>query len=361
VARLTIEGATKLFGDFAALDDTSLAANDGEFLAVLGPSGCGKSTLLRLVAGFETLTEGQITIGSRLVSADGVHIPPEHRKVGIVFQNYALWPHMTVAENVGYSLRVNKVPVAERSRRVREALELVDLTGFEDRKPGLLSGGQRQRGALARCLVAAPSLVLLDEPLANLDVHLRASMEREFSDFHRQTGTTMIYITHDQSEAMALADRIAVMDEGKIVQVATPSDLYREPATQMVARFIGQGMVVPGTIVDVRADGSCVADVLGNSTSLRCAAEARPGPAHICLKSNALSITTETKNALAGTIGYLIYRGGYRRAEIRLDGAAETIVSVDVPEGISVETGQAVRVGIKDGWVIPKGQSATAP
>ncbi|VAW17520.1 ABC transporter, ATP-binding protein [hydrothermal vent metagenome] len=353
MARLTVERATKRFGDFAALDTTSLEAEDGEFLAVLGPSGCGKSTLLRLVAGFETLTEGQITIGERVVSAGGVHIPPEHRKVGIVFQNYALWPHMTVAENVGYSLRVNKVAGPERRRRVHEALELVDLIGFEDRKPGLLSGGQRQRVALARCLVAAPSLVLLDEPLANLDVHLRASMEREFSDFHRQTGTTMIYITHDQAEAMALADRIAVMDEGKIVQIATPSALYREPATQMVARFIGQGMVLPAKVLKILGDGRCQLEFLGQKITLRCGADSKPGPANICLKSNALSIDGKARAAIAGTITYLIYRGGYRRAEIALDGASELNVSVDIPEGVAVHTGQAVKISIDDGWVVP--------
>ncbi len=353
-----VQAATKRFGDFAALDNTSLDAMDGEFLAVLGPSGCGKSTLLRLVAGFETLTEGQISIGDRVVSADRIHIPPEHRKVGIVFQNYALWPHMTVAENVGYSLRVNKVAIAERQRRVMEALELVDLVGFEDRKPGLLSGGQRQRVALARCLVAAPSLVLLDEPLANLDVHLRSSMEAEFSAFHHKTGTTMIYITHDQAEAMALADRIAVMDEGKIVQTATPNTLYREPATGMVARFIGQGMVLPANVLKVRQAGHCTVDLFGEKITLRCAPDAKPGPAGICLKSNALAILEASKPGLAGTVRHLVYRGGYSRAEISLDAAPDETVSVDVPEGGAMEAGQAVRIGIGDGWVIPAEQAA---
>ena len=360
MARLMVQRVTKRFGDFAALDDASLEAQDGEFLAVLGPSGCGKSTLLRVVAGFETLTHGEISIGTRVVSADGIHIAPEHRQVGIVFQNYALWPHMTVAENVGYSLRVNKVAQAERRRRVDEALELVDLVGFEDRKPGLLSGGQRQRVALARCLVAAPSLVLLDEPLANLDVHLRASMEREFSDFHRQTGTTMIYITHDQAEAMALADRIAVMDEGKIVQIATPHALYRQPATEMVARFIGQGMVLPANVVDVLDAGRCVVELFGKKITLRCGPDCKPGGAKICLKSNALSIADKSGTGIAGTIGYLIYRGGYRRAEIAIDAAPEINVSVDVPEGTPVQTGQAVTIDIDDGWVIPP-QGSSSP
>ena len=177
MARLTIDTITKDFGSFKALDRVSLDAADGEFIAILGPSGCGKTTLLRLIAGFDEVTDGTIRIGDRVVSTPAAHVVTELRRVGIVFQNYALWPHMTVAENVGYSLRVAGVAAAERARRVEEALALVDLVGFGDRRPANLSGGQRQRVALARCLVAAPSLVLLDEPLANLDVHLRAAME----------------------------------------------------------------------------------------------------------------------------------------------------------------------------------------
>src|SRR5690606_8838545 len=211
--------------------------------------GCGKTTLLRMVAGFEKVSDGRIIIGGETMSSSEHSAPPEKRRVGIVFQNYALWPHMTVAENVGYSLRVAKVPRAERDRRVTEALALVNLAGYGDRRPANLSGGQRQRVALARCLVSAPSLVLFDEPLANLDVHLRAAMEDEFADFHKRTGTTIVYITHDQAEAMALADRIAVMDHGRLAQLASPRDLYREPANEMVASFISQGIVLPAKVL----------------------------------------------------------------------------------------------------------------
>jgi len=203
VARLILEHVVKAFGEHRALDDVSLEVEDGELIAILGPSGCGKTTLLRQVAGFDTLDAGRILIGDAVMSSTSEHVPPERRRIGIVFQSYALWPHMTVAENVAYGLTVAGVREPERSRRVDAALELVDLGGFAQRRPAQLSGGQRQRVALARCLVTEPSLVLLDEPLANLDVHLRAAMENEFARFHARTGTTMVYITHDQREAMA--------------------------------------------------------------------------------------------------------------------------------------------------------------
>ena len=241
MARLTLERLGKRYGDFAALTDVSLEVADGEFVAILGASGCGKTTLLRQVAGFDRPDAGRILIGDTVVSTPERQMPPEDRRIGIVFQSYALWPHMTVAENVAYGLTVAGVRDPERARRVRDALALVHLDGFAERRPALLSGGQRQRVALARCLVTEPALVLLDEPLANLDVQLRAAMEREFRDFHERTGTTMIYITHDQTEAMALADRIAVMDKGRVLQFATPSQLYREPADATVARIHRRG------------------------------------------------------------------------------------------------------------------------
>ena len=242
MAELTLAHVTKRFGDVTAVDDVTLDVRDGELVALLGPSGCGKTTILRLIAGFESVSAGEISFDGELVSAVTRHVPPERRRVGIVFQSYALWPHMSVGANVGYPLRVAKVDGEEYRSKVDAALETVGLTGLGSRRPADLSGGQRQRVALARCLVMEPSLVLLDEPLANLDVHLRAAMEEEFVDFHGKTGATMLYITHDQAEAMALADRVAVMDDGRLVQVADPHTLYEEPATTMVADFIGQGV-----------------------------------------------------------------------------------------------------------------------
>ncbi|CAH1668415.1 ABC transporter ATP-binding protein [Chelatococcus asaccharovorans] len=356
MARLTIETVTKDFGSFKALDRVSLDAADGEFIAVLGPSGCGKTTLLRLIAGFDEVASGTIRIGETVVSSPAGHVATELRRVGIVFQNYALWPHMTVAENVGYSLRVAGVATAERNRRVEEALMLVDLGGFGDRRPANLSGGQRQRVALARCLVAAPSLVLLDEPLANLDVHLRAAMEDEFAAFHRRTGNTMIYITHDQAEAMALADRIAVMDHGRLLQLATPSELFREPANAMVASFIGHGMVLPLTDILPEGDGRARARLFGRELTLRCARDQRAArQGDLCVRAGDLTLAGADGDGLACRVTRVVYRGGLFRLEAVVEAEGGPTLSLDVPEPTSVEVGDAVTIAVKPGrgWAIP--------
>ncbi|GAB1583135.1 ABC transporter ATP-binding protein [Phyllobacterium phragmitis] len=357
MAGLKIGGITKRFNDFTALSNVSLDVADGEFVAVLGPSGCGKTTLLRMVAGFEQPDEGEITIGGTVMAGKGVSVPPEKRKVGIVFQNYALWPHMTVAENVGYSLRVAKVDRATRERRVAEALALVNLTGFGDRRPANLSGGQRQRVALARCLVAAPSLVLFDEPLANLDVHLRAAMEDEFAAFHKRTGTTIVYITHDQAEAMALADRIAVLDHGKLMQFATPRALYEEPANEMVAAFIAQGMVLPAEILSEARDGACRAQVLGQEAVLRCRPdEIARADAKVCVRAGDLEIVEE--GGIAIRIKRSIYRGGGSRIEAFPVERLDLGLHFDLPDPARLEEGTEARLAIRTGWVIPRAEGA---
>ena len=354
MARLTIDGVSKSFGPFRALDDVSLVVADGEFMAILGASGCGKTTLLRQIAGFDKLDTGRILIGDTVVSTLGYHLPPESRRIGIVFQSYALWPHMTVAENVAYGLTVAGVRNPERSRRVDAALSLVELEGYAARRPALLSGGQRQRVALARCLVTEPSLVLLDEPLANLDVHLRASMESEFSRFHARTGTTMIYITHDQAEAMALADRIAVMDKGRILQIATPSQIYREPADAIVARFIGEGMVLPVEIRSIDSDGSCHADLYGHTIRMRCAkAQRTTSAARACLRARDLTIVDPTAPGVHARVERTIYHGGYFRLEARVDAAPDVLMHLSVPEPCELAPGAVIKLGVADGWVIP--------
>jgi iron(III) transport system ATP-binding protein len=262
---------------------------------------------------------------------------------------------MTVEENVGYGLRVAGVPVPERRQKVDDALTLVGLVGFNRRWPATLSGGQRQRVALARCLVTAPSLVLLDEPLANLDIHLRASMHEEFAEFHRRTGTTMIYITHDQAEAMALADRIAVMDEGRIQQVATPSELFREPATEMVARFIGQGMVLRGEIKENGPDGVCAVRVLGLETSARRRnGQHTKGPCALCLRSGDLSLAADGAPGVPAQVRRAVYQGGYYRIEAVPRGMPEASLTLDIPEASAPKEGEAVRIAIRDGWVLPQ-------
>ena len=352
MARLTIEGVTKSFGPFRALDDVSLEVEDGEFVAILGPSGCGKTTLLRQIAGFDKSDAGRIAIGGDIVSSADLHVPPERRRIGIVFQSYALWPHMSVAENVGYGLVIAGVREPERRQRIDAALALVDLEGFGHRRPSALSGGQRQRVALARCLVTEPSLVLLDEPLANLDVHLRAAMEQEFARFHERTRTTMIYVTHDQSEAMALADRIAVMDRGRVLQVATPSALYREPIDDAVARFIGEGMVVPVDVTSVTGEGSCTVEVHSSTVRMRCAPSQRPGTARACLHAEDLRIAS---SGIATRIVRAVYKGGAFRLELAVAAQPDQRLVVDAPEPLGYDVGNAIHLAVADGWVIPRG------
>jgi len=354
VAGLKIDRITRQFADFKALKEVSLDVADGEFLAVLGPSGCGKTTLLRLIAGFDKVTDGAIWLGNRLVSDSRRHVPAESRGIGVVFQSYALWPHMSVEENVAYGLEVAGIDRDHRDRRVAEALELVGLSTYGNRPPSSLSGGQRQRVALARCLVTEPGLILLDEPLANLDVHLRASMEEEFRRFHERTGTTMVYITHDQAEAMALADRIAVLDHGMLAQVATASTLYREPATEMVAGFVGQGMVLPIDILDTCRAGSCPVRIFGFEARMRCqpGTGARAG-AKACLRAEELAFSNDGISGISGTVRRLIYQGGYFRADFHPDLSPETSLEITVPEPATVDAGARMRVVVRGGWIIP--------
>jgi iron(III) transport system ATP-binding protein len=231
----------KRFGATAAVRGVTLAVPAGAFVAVLGPSGCGKTTTLRMVAGFETPSAGEIRIGGVTVSAPAraVFVPPEARRIGMVFQSYAIWPHMTVAGNVGYPLRLRRLPPPERARRVAALLELTRLDGHGDRYPHQLSGGQQQRVALARALAAEPAVLLLDEPLSNLDARLRQEMRVELKAIQRRVGTAILYVTHDQDEALALADRVAVMGAGLLHQVDPPEVVHEAPADRFVAEFVG--------------------------------------------------------------------------------------------------------------------------
>ena len=245
---LRISGLAKTYGAVDAIRDVELTVTSGEFFTLLGPSGCGKSTTLSAVAGLDRPTAGRISVGD-LVYFDGTsgrYLPPERRDCGMVFQSYALWPHMTIRRNLEFPLKLRKLSRAERTRRIDEALGLVELTGFEDRLPAQLSGGQQQRVALARAIVYQPRLLLLDEPLSNLDAQIRERARKWLKDMHSRLNMTTLYVTHDQIEALSLSDRIGVMEKGRLVQVGTPDQIYRTPATAFVAEFIGTSNFLSG-------------------------------------------------------------------------------------------------------------------
>ena len=254
MAFIDIAGIDKRFGSFQALIGVTLSIDEKQFITFLGPSGCGKTTMLRTLAGFLVPDRGSIAVAGQLLSSPEAVVPPEQRRMGMVFQNYAVWPHMSVFENVAFGLRIAKVARGELDERVARVLSAVGLEGLERRHPGQLSGGQQQRVALARSLVIEPAILLLDEPLSNLDAKLRERMRTELKTLQRRTGITFIYVTHDQAEAMALSDRIVVFNKGAVQQVGTPRDVYERPANLFVADFMGLVNKLAGTMLERRGD-----------------------------------------------------------------------------------------------------------
>jgi iron(III) transport system ATP-binding protein len=262
MAGIAIRGLSKSFGardaSFAAVADLDLEIKDNSFVTLLGPSGCGKTTTLRLIAGYIVPDKGTIEVDGRVLSSPGAVVSPEARGMGMVFQNYAVWPHKTVFENVVFGLKLRRVPTAAAKKQVETALSLVNLSGLEGRYPNELSGGQQQRVALARSLVVEPSILLLDEPLSNLDAKLRERMRTELKELQRRTGITFVYVTHDQAEALALSDHVAVMSGGRLQQYGTPFEVYAHPANRMVADFMGLVNLVPGKVRALANGGGTV-------------------------------------------------------------------------------------------------------
>jgi len=347
---LTLSSVAKAFGSDRAVDGVSLDIEPGEFFAVLGPSGCGKSTLLRLVAGLEVLDGGEIAIGGRRVAGDGLHVPSEKRDVGVVFQSYALWPHMSVAGNVSFPLETAGVARRDARQKVSEYLRTVELEAFADRQPAALSGGQRQRVALARCLAQRAGTILMDEPLANLDPHLRTAMEAELARFHRTTGATILYITHDQREAMALADRLAVMWHGRLLQVGAPDEVYGRPESERVARFIGRSTILDGEIRDV-ASGRARVAVGGVEMEAGCGNGARHGAAKVVIRPEHLAIVDNgaNGNAYPATVERAVYRGGFWEVSAQVPGLG--MLTLETRQ--KAAAGDGLAIAVTDPWVLP--------
>jgi ABC-type Fe3+/spermidine/putrescine transport system ATPase subunit len=334
-AAVSIRGVTKSFGGgVTALDDVSLEVHRGEFLSLLGPSGCGKTTLLRIIGGFEEPTRGEVLIGGRNVLGD----PPYRRRTNMIFQHLALFPHLTAAQNIAFGLEVRKMPRAEIERKVKDALALVRLSGYEERGIDALSGGQRQRVAIARAIVNDPEVLLLDEPLGALDLQLRLQMHDELKRIHRETGRTFIFVTHDQGEAISLSNRIAVMSEGRIIQLGSPRDIYERPAKLTVAQFVGHANFIEGHL-----DGS--SSMLAGDWRLdgRAGSQIAPGtPVIGVLRYEKLILGDK---GLPATVQDASYLGPTVRVTVRLEGGRSLIAELPSTEAnVSLTPGAQVRV-----------------
>jgi iron(III) transport system ATP-binding protein len=311
LASVDLRGLTKRFGSLAVVDNVSLRIDHGQLVCLLGPSGCGKTTTLRLLAGFLEPSDGEILVGDRLVSSQARTLPPEQRKMSMIFQSYALWPHMTVAENIVYGLRLRKIDRDTIAKKLKLILETTKLEILAQRYPGELSGGQQQRVALARALIVEPETLLLDEPLSNLDANLREEMRFEIRRLHDQYRYTTVYVTHDQSEAMTTADLIAVMNAGKIDQLGTPEDIYDRPQSEFVARFIGASNVIKG----IARDGNHVA--FAGATLQVVGAKLTPGQsAVVAIRQHDIELSMQkpqdAQNAVKATVTRQVFLGASR-------------------------------------------------
>lgn len=344
-----LDHVTKKFGKFSAVKDVSFEIEKGEFFSILGPSGCGKTTTLRMISGFEIPTEGSIFVGGELVN----DLAPHKRKTNLVFQHLALFPMMNVEENIAFGLQMQKVPKTEIAKRVEAILEVVELQGFQKKRPSQLSGGQKQRVAIARCLVLNPTVLLLDEPLGALDLKLREQMKIELKKIQNRIGTTFIYITHDQGEALVMSDRVAVMNEGKLIQIGTPQELYDRPHDRFVATFIGEHNEIPVTVHEKR-DGTTISEFEGlrmlsaSGRSFRvgedCNIYIRPEKIELLDGNDASSL----ENSFIGTVTDIIFEGALIKYSVSISEAIPPFL-VSLPN-VNQENPYAVGTRVRISW-----------
>jgi len=345
VAEVVLKGVHKAFGDVQILRNIDLDVHDGEFMVFVGPSGCGKSTLLRTIAGLEDITSGTLTIGGRVVN----DIPPAERGIAMVFQSYALYPHMNLYENMAFGLKLAKVPAPEIDGAVKNAAKILHIEHLLERKPKDLSGGQRQRVAIGRAIVRQPDVFLFDEPLSNLDAALRMSMRYEFAKLHEQLKTTMIYVTHDQVEAMTLADRIVVLQAGRIEQIGAPLDLYEHPDNLFVAGFIGSPRMnfIDGTVASADAGHAVVQ--LADGSQVRCEVDARRAPAGtkvtLGVRPEHLRPMPPGENTIQATVTFVDRLGGTSVVYFDFPKAA-TSLTAELPGHLRVHGGEVVTLTV---------------
>lgn len=340
---IEVRDISRAFGQVVAVDHLTLGIQQGEFFALLGPSGCGKTTTLRILAGFERPTSGDVYLRGRRVN----DVPPYRRETNLVFQQLALFAHMDVFDNVAFGLRVKRRPAAEITQRVRRTLDLVELSGLERRRIHEISGGQQQRVAIARALVNEPAVLLLDEPLGALDLKLRMQMQRELKAMQRRSGTTFVYVTHDQGEALAMADRIAVMNGGRIAQMGSPEHIYSQPATRFVAHFIGDTNILPVTIVQRAADGNVMVDGGGLQFQVRSTSAADGEARHVSLRPEKIRIAAPDAARAGGHPGRVtevVFLGPLTRYEVVVGNGLQLLVQAQTESEEHFSKGDAVSV-----------------
>ncbi|HAP48439.1 MAG TPA: sulfate ABC transporter ATP-binding protein [Afipia sp.] len=332
MASVHIHDVRKSFGGFEVLHGVTVPIEDGQFVVLVGPSGCGKSTLLRMLAGLENITSGTISIGDRVVN----DVQPKERDIAMVFQNYALYPHMTVAKNMGFSLKLRDAPQGEIDKLVHRAADILALTPLLDRYPRQLSGGQRQRIALARALAIEPRILLLDEPFGALDAKVRKELRRWLRQLHDEIHVTSIFVTHDQEEALEVANRVVVMDKGKIEQIGTPGDVYDNPATAFVHGFIGESIVLPVQVADGKVR-------LGDKVLNLEPRDAASGPSNLFIRRHDVSIVPNGSGIFEGDVKHVRAFGPTQRADVVLhNGATETLIEIDAPRDRDLKPGDVV-------------------